>query len=100
MINIKIENLGTSYFFILEGTMEIMDSKKIKEEILGLEAVSNKDFELDMANLEYIDSTGIALLLTLYKNLKQKGKKLYIKKLNSTILSVLKLTSLDELFDL
>ncbi|RPI89853.1 MAG: STAS domain-containing protein, partial [Spirochaetales bacterium] len=71
-----------------------------KEKLLNLGQVTEKDIELDLANVEYIDSSGVGVLISLLKLQKKKGKVLKIRKASTKVLNVLKLSSLSDVFEL
>jgi len=50
--------------------------------------------------VEYIDSSGVGVLISLLKMQKKKGKTIKIKKVSSKVLNVLKLSSLSDVFEL
>ncbi len=60
----------------------------------------DKDIELDLSSVEYIDSSGVGVLISLLKLQKKKGKSLKIRKVSTKVLNVLKLSSLSEVFEL
>jgi anti-sigma B factor antagonist len=99
-MNIEITDLGISYYVIIKGSIEMMNVKNLKDQLIDLELNSSKDFEFDLSDVDYIDSSGISVFLILYKNLKEKGKKIYIRKFNDKVYNVLKMSSLIELFGL
>lgn len=100
MIDIDIKDNGLSFFVIIKGEIEIIYIKELKEKLTSLAEKNNKDIELDLSDVEYMDSSGVGILLNVLRILRQKGKCLYIRKLSDRVLSVLKLSSLTEMFDL
>lgn len=99
MIDIDIKDNGLSFFVIIKGEIEIIYIKELKEKLTSLAEKNNKDIELDLSDVEYMDSSGVGILLNVLRILRQKGKRLYIRKLSDRVLSVLKLSSLTEMFD-
>ncbi|MEG0378794.1 MAG: STAS domain-containing protein, partial [Eubacterium sp.] len=53
---------------------------------------------LDMEQVDYVSSAGIRALLSLHKKMLAKGGNLTLQKLNASVLSVLKMTKLDTIF--
>jgi len=100
MIDIDIKDNGLSFFVIIKGEIEIIHIKEFKEKLTSLAEKNNKDIELDLSDVEYMDSSGVGTLLNVLRILRQKGKRLYIRKLSDRVLNVLKLSSLNEMFDL
>ncbi len=84
----------------VNGDIEMMTIKEFKEKLLDIGQKVNKDIELDLSRVEYIDSSGVGVLISLLKLQKKKGKSLKIKKVSSKVLNVLKLSSLSDVFEL
>ena len=82
------------------GDIEMITMKAFKEKLFEIGDKSNKDVELDLFDVDYIDSTGIGILIILLKLQKNKGKKFVINKASPRILDLFKLTSLTDLFEL
>jgi anti-sigma B factor antagonist len=92
---------GTSLVNVsVSGDIEMMTIKELKEKLLDLGQNVDKDIELDLSSVEYIDSSGVGVLISLLKLQKKKGKSLKIRKVSTKVLNVLKLSSLSEVFEL
>lgn len=55
---------------------------------------------LNCANLEYIDSTGLGVLVSTIKKVRENGGKIEIKNLKPYIYKIFELTNLNRLFDI
>ena len=56
-----------------------------------------KDVLLDFNKLEFMDSTGIGVLLGRYKKLKSKSKNIYITNANPTVEKIIKMSGIYEI---
>ena len=56
-----------------------------------------KDVIMDMSRLDFMDSTGIGVLLGRYKILKSKNKNVYITNANSTIEKIINMSGIYEI---
>lgn len=56
-----------------------------------------KGLILDLKGTEYIDSSGIGLIISMYKTLKQKEKKFILASLNDKTRELLNITKLDKI---
>lgn len=99
-MNIEVKENDAQVSVIVNGDIEMMTIKEFKEKLLNLGQVTEKDIELDLANVEYIDSSGVGVLISLLKLQKKKGKVLKIRKASTKVLNVLKLSSLSDVFEL
>lgn len=53
---------------------------------------------IDMAELDYISSMGLSILVNTYKRLSEKGHTVKLKNMNSHVRDVFKYTRLDQVF--
>jgi len=82
----------------VEGDIIIDTSSYFKDRILEIVKDNKLDIELDLKNVEYIDSTGIGAMLVILKNL-EKGNLKFFKIVNcsSKISDLIKLTTFKNL---
>lgn len=99
-MNIDINEGNELVNVTVKGDIEMMTIKDFKEKLLDIGQKIDKDIELDLSNVEYIDSSGVGVLISLLKIQKKKGKTIKIKKVSSKVLNVLKLSSLSDVFEL
>ncbi len=78
----------------------MMTIKDFKEKLLNLGQATEKDIELDLANVEYIDSSGVGVLISLLKLQKKKERPSRYARPSTKVLNVLKLSSLSDVFEL
>lgn len=72
-------------------------SEKIGAELNGLvDKPANQKIVLDFANVEFIDSTALSMLLALRKKVQAAGGSLVLVHVSPKVDAVLKLTSLDQ----
>ncbi|HEX4646314.1 MAG TPA: WecB/TagA/CpsF family glycosyltransferase [Verrucomicrobiae bacterium] len=74
------------------------DAKVVEHDQWVLEVVDNRHCLLDMADTDFIDSTGIGLLLQLRKKMQSAGKKLVLMGLNRALKRALELMCVDKYF--
>jgi anti-sigma B factor antagonist len=99
-MNIAVQEGAQTISVTISGDIEMVTIKDFKEKLLQLGQSSDKDIEIDLSNVEYIDSSGVGVLISLLKMQKKKGKNLKIDKVSDKVLSVLKLSSLADVFNL
>ncbi|MBN1501485.1 MAG: STAS domain-containing protein [Spirochaetes bacterium] len=99
-MNIAIEENDSTVKINVTGDIEMMSIKDFKEKLLKLGQDSDKNIEIDLANVDYIDSSGVGVLISLLKLQKRKGKTVKISQVSDKVLNVLKLSSLADVFNL
>jgi anti-sigma B factor antagonist len=85
---------------VINGDIEMMTIKNFKEKLFEIGHNIDKHIEIDLSNVDYIDSSGVGVLISLLKLQKKKGKELYIHKVSAKVLNVLKLSSLSDVFEM
>ncbi len=80
----------------VEGELELQSINEFREKVLQLAETANKDIVVDLSKVDYIDSTGIALFITLLRRQTQKGNTMKISAVSPRIQSLLQLTTLSD----
>lgn len=99
-MEIAINENDDNILITVSGDIEMMTIKEFKEKLFEVGQNVDKNVELDLSNVDYIDSSGVGVLISLLKLQKKKGKVLKIDKVSSQVLNVLQLSSLSDVFDL
>ena len=99
-MEISIKENANSVSVVIVGDIEMITIKEFKEKLLQLGQTTDKDIDIDLSNVEYIDSSGVGVLISLLKMQKKKDKNLRIEKVSDKVLSVLKLSALADVFNL
>ncbi|MBV6482016.1 MAG: putative anti-sigma factor antagonist [bacterium] len=81
----------------VSGFLDAGEVVRFRDEFL-VETADENVILLDCSKLEYLDSSGLAALVNIYKNLTARGGKLAICGFSESILRVLKFTKLDRVF--
>jgi len=84
----------------VSGDIEMMTIKEFKDKLLALGKDGDKNIELNLADVNYIDSSGVGVLISLLKLQKKKEKSVTITEVSDKVLNVLKLSSLADVFNL
>ncbi len=60
------------------GDIEMMSIKTFKEMLFEVGQNSDKNIEIDLSEVDYIDSSGVGVLISMLKLQKKKGKEFFI----------------------
>ena len=99
-MQIKFEDKNGVRLCIAEGDIDINTSpqaKKIFDKVL--KDKSGKVL-INLQKVEYIDSSGLATLVEILKNIKVYGGKLKLSNLSNKVRSLFEITKLEKLFDI
>lgn len=97
-MEIQIENIEGKIVARFIGRLDTVAATKVINEMATLSDNADKEIHLDFAKLEFISSSGLRLLLTLNKQAKAKGGKVFIANANDEIKKVFKITGFSNLF--
>ena len=84
----------------LYGEVDIYNADSLKSELHSLIEEQSADIQLDCTNLKYIDSTGLGVLVSALKKVKESEKKICIVNLKPYIAKIFTLTGLDKIFEI
>lgn len=84
----------------LVGEIDIHSKSHLKEVLLELDGKKSCDFLFHCESLDYIDSTGLGVLISFYKNVKEHEHQIAFTALKPSILKVFSLTGLDKIFSI
>ena len=81
-----------------QGEIDIYTSADFKKTLLELLEQENTDIKVIGTSLDYIDSTGLGVLISVLKQMKEDDKTIIITDIKPSIKKLLELTSLDKVF--
>ncbi len=99
----EIETIDKGGYTIvkLNGVLTGVDNaRQVKKVWDALDGDDRNTVIVDLKDITFADSTGIATLIVGYKKMKQKGGNLFIANSNSTIKDIFRVTKLDVVFKL
>jgi anti-sigma B factor antagonist len=97
-MDIEVKDQDKIVSIVVNGDIEMMTIKSFKQKLFEIGQNVDKDIEIDLSNVDYIDSSGVGVLISLLKLQKKKDKTLSINKVSPKVLNVLKLSSLSDVF--
>ncbi|HLR21690.1 MAG TPA: STAS domain-containing protein [Tissierellaceae bacterium] len=97
-INRKFNEKEDLWKFSLIGDLDIYTSNKFKEEVSEALKFKQKDLEIDGSDLDYIDSTGLGVLISILKITNDSKNKIYLKNIQPNVRKIFDITELDKQF--
>lgn len=101
-MNVEIKKEDTAYTIAVTGKLDTSTAPQLEENLekeidpeeifAGKEDKTEFSFIMDFAELGYISSAGLRVILSFYKKINNKGGKLIIKGANQTIRETLEMT--------
>lgn len=82
----------------VKGEIDIYSAPAFKESLLKAIGEGGKDMVLECADLSYIDSTGLGILVGALKRIRENDCNIVIKNPKATIRKLFRITGLDKVF--
>ena len=82
----------------VKGDIDLYNSKIFKNTLFEISQTINKNIEIDFSHVDYMDSAGIGVLISLQRIQNKRGKKLIISNANTDIVNFIRLSNLSDVF--
>lgn len=82
----------------VDGQLIVGNRQELKQRVLSELDDGARKFVIDFANTGYIDSSGLGVLVSLSKKIREQGGELRLSSLNDDLRTLFELTKLDTLF--
>ena len=96
----EVQEKNEGIYATLSGRLDTPSAISAQQEILPILENAHKEITLDCANLEYISSSGLRLLLTIRKEASNKGGKVILQHITENIKKVFIMTGFYNLFEI
>ncbi len=84
----------------IEGDIDINCSPELKKAFDKLIARKTPRIVIELSRVNYVDSSGLATLVGILKNMRSYGGKMRLSGMSSKIKSLFEITKLDKLFEI
>jgi anti-sigma B factor antagonist len=101
-MSLEIENILQDNNIVIKpiGEVDIYTSPDLKNKIFALIEDKNTDIFIDGEYLEYIDSTGLGVLMSIYKKMQENNLNFTIVNLKPNIYKLFDITGLNKVFNI
>ncbi|MBO7528920.1 MAG: STAS domain-containing protein [Bacteroidales bacterium] len=94
---IEKDNIITAVF---DGRLDTLAAQQIADTIEPLMQHADQTIVLDCEKMPFISSSGLRLFLKIRKEASEKGGKLCLRKICPDVMQVLKMTKLEDVFEI
>jgi anti-sigma B factor antagonist len=84
----------------VDGQLIVGNRQELKQKVLDELESGDRKFLIDFARTGYIDSSGLGVLVSLSKKIREQGGQLRLSSLNEDLRTLFELTKLDTLFQI
>ncbi len=99
-MSFAIEKQGDIVVVDVEGQLIVGNRQELKQKILDELEKGERKFLVDFTQTGYIDSSGLGVLVSLSKKIREQGGELRLANLNDDLKTLFELTKLDTLFQI
>jgi anti-sigma B factor antagonist len=97
-MNFEISQHNDVTIVEVTGQLIVANRQELKDDVLKLLDSGSRKFLIDFRDTAYIDSSGLGVLVSLSKKIREKGGEMRLSNLNEDLRTLFELTKLDTLF--
>lgn len=97
-MSFQVSKNGAVTLIEVEGQLIVGNRQELKQQVLEQLEGGDLKFVIDFADTGYIDSSGLGVLVSLSKKIREQGGELRLSSLNEDLRTLFELTKLDTLF--
>ena len=94
----EVQKSGEILVVDVDGQLIVGNRQELKQRVLEELEKGERKFVVDFTNTGYIDSSGLGVLVSLSKKIREQGGELRLSSLNEDLRTLFELTKLDTLF--
>lgn len=91
---------GDALVISVEGQLIVANRQELKQQVMDSLTDGDRRFVIDFSETGYIDSSGLGVLVSVSKKIREMGGALRLSGLNEDLRVLFELTKLDTLFDI
>ncbi len=97
-MSFQVSKTGDVTVVEVEGQLIVGNRQELKQSVLDQLENGDRKFVIDFSHTGYIDSSGLGVLVSLSKKIREHGGELRLSQLNEDLRTLFELTKLDTLF--
>ena len=90
---------GNLTTFFLDGEID-MDKTEAAKEVIFPHIDAGKEVHLNLSQVQYMDSSGISVLIESHQKAIEKGTKMIVKDVSKSVLKVIMMAKLEQILNL
>jgi anti-sigma B factor antagonist len=97
---IEEEPRGALHALVVYGELDLASSPRLADGVFSAIAAGHRNIEIDLHEVTFIDSTGLAVLIGARRSLGAEGQSLVLTGISDELMSVFRFSGLQSFFDL
>ncbi len=86
----------TAHLVTVSGEMDGLNARDLEDELIRLEGDGRSQIVLDVSRLEFIDSTGLAVIVRAHRRMAKKDHSLIVRPQGQQVVRAFELSGLDK----
>ena len=99
-LQVIVSSVDSQHEIRLLGELDMSTAPRLRDELVRLTSDGARLVTLDLSDLAFIDSTGLSVLITALKRLRQQGGDLTLRSPTPGTRKVLEITGLTQVFSI
>ncbi|HHU49925.1 MAG: STAS domain-containing protein [Caldicoprobacterales bacterium] len=96
----RIHHEGDAIYITIEGDVSFNNVQDIRKTILENFQDTDKNAVLNLSKVDFMDSSGLSIIITLLKRVKERGGELVLEYPQKPVQRILEISSLGELVEI
>lgn len=84
----------------LTGSLYVEEAAMLREKLISYLEAGERNFFIDLQNVDYIDSSGLGVMVAIQKRALQNGGKVVIRGLKGIVKELFEMTRLTKVFEI
>lgn len=99
-LDYSVEERSAHRIVSLKGKLVLYNVDQVRTDFFRLIDEDQKDLVLNMQELEFVDSSGVGLLIQMHRRMEAGKRKVRLANVSELLFKVLKVAGLDKIFDI
>ncbi|RDW15095.1 anti-sigma factor antagonist [Oceanobacillus chungangensis] len=99
-LTVNIHEDVDKFIINLSGEIDAYTAPNLKENLLPLTKQAGNAIEINLENVDYMDSTGLGIFVSALKSTKENNSSMKLVNLQDRVLRLFKITGLEKIIDI
>ncbi|WP_026770887.1 MULTISPECIES: STAS domain-containing protein [Sediminibacillus] len=99
-LDINVSDKDSTAVVALAGEIDAFTAPQLKEQLLPLTKESGKVVEVNLENVNYMDSTGLGVFVSALKSTKENNSELKLVQLQDRVMRLFEITGLTDIINI
>ncbi|MDS9472186.1 STAS domain-containing protein [Sporosarcina pasteurii] len=99
-LQVELSKEDLVHYFKVIGEVDAFTAPVLKEKLISVQDTPGLQAEIDLSEVDYIDSTGLGIFIGFYKVLKEKEGYVKMTGVNARLKRLFEITGIDKIIDI